>query len=372
VLDGAAFGVYEDDDERGRRPLLVGTLVVLVVVVGLLVWRAADTDADSLDAGRALRSGTEPPPAERPTVDDVRALVPPGFGGCVEPESQPVDDPPRAALVCPRTGSPELVVFVLYASLADREAAFERVTDDYGVTRDSDCALGRNAVHDYIGVARVGRLACHSDGEVVDFVWTTDEAPLLVRARGEGSFADQYEVWNRIVERTDGRFPLPREQDLLEVLPDRDPQDCGRDLRANVDAGGEVAIVCAVDEGADLVTHVLFGSPDELDDWFDETRSDADSRNRGQGEQACSVPVTAPSEGSAPSDPGSGSPATSDTYDAGDRSGRVVCFTDADGEHTLAWTDESSSVGSVAVSGSAGRPGFEALLEWWAEAGRRT
>ena len=380
VLDGAAFGVYEDVHPRRRWPRVVAALVVFaVVLVGFLVWRALDTDAELVVPGGDGTAATVPATVDAPSVEAVRALVPEGIDTCVAPEHASPDGPPRAALICPRSRSPEAIAFVLYARLSDREAAFDEVVDGFGAAGDaSDCALGHDGVHDYIGVERVGRVACHSDGEVVDFVWTSDEAPLLVRARGGGSFADHYAVWDRIVERTDARFPLPVEEALLDDLPGAAAPDCHRALSLNVDASGVAAVVCeAGDVDGVRVSSVRFDDAGAMAAWMERKRSSAPAEMVGEGD-ACrpSGLGRGPVTGSGPetSHPESGalsSDVGSTSYDLRGRTGEVVCYTDGDGEHSVVWTRDGSLIGSIAVADPAGGPTMRSLLEWWEEVGHR-
>lgn len=402
VLDGAAFGVYEDITPPSRWPkILGGALTVLVVVVGVLVWRAVVTDADLALPARDSSSTTSlPPGAVAPTIGDLEALIPAGLGTCAAPADPPEAGVPRVAVICPREGVPEFVVFVLYATVEDRAAEFEAVVDDLGVAADAtDCVLGQNGVHDYIGFERVGRLACFASGGIVDFVWTSDEAPLLVRARGPGSFVDHYAFWDRIVERTDAGFPLPSEQALLDALPGATVDACRRDLDLNVAAAGSAAVLCdpAVDV-VDVVSSVQFGDAEAMNAWIDEERARASDNVFSERPDACTSsgfgrrppPPTSSSTTPPPQEPGAAPDATPTTttttttvplgpvpdagftrYDRDGTTGRILCRTDGDGVHRLSWIRDGSSIGSVAVSD--GGPGvtMAQLLAWWQEGGHR-
>lgn len=355
VLDGAAFGVYEDVAGRSRwSTVAVGLLVVLAVGVGLLVWRAVGTDAE-LVLPTDDSPGSTLPAVPAPSITDLEALIPAGISGCTAPGEAPAEGPPRVAVVCPRTGVPEFLVFVLYATVEDRAAEFESVVADLGVPAEgTDCALGQNGVHDYIGVERVGRLACFSGGGIVDLVWTTDEAPLLVRARGAGSYADHYAFWDRIVERTDAGFPMPVEQVLLDQLPGASAEGCRRDLELNVAARGSVAVVCELDDdGVDVVSSVQFDGTDAMAAWIDAQRAEADDSVFGEGPDVCA--------------PGPGFT----RYDQAGSTGQILCRTDTEGAHRLSWVRDGSRIGSVAVSERNPAATMRQLLTWWDAGGHR-
>lgn len=355
VLDGAAFGVYEDPASRSRWPKIVGgALAVIVVVVGVLVARVVNTDADLALPDGDSSSTTSLPPAAAPTIEELEALIPPGLDTCTGPDEPPETGVPRVAVICPREGVPEFLVFVLYATLEDRTAEFEAVVDDLDVSAgDTDCVLGQNGVHDYIGFERVGRLACSASGGVVDFVWTSDEAPLLIRARGPGSFADHYAFWDRIVERTDAGFPLPPEQALLDALPAATSDACRRDLDLNVTAAGTAAVLCDPDaDVVDVVSSVQFDDADVMDAWVEEERAQVSDNVFGERPDACTSTSFI-------------------RYDRDGTTGRILCHTDSDGVHRLVWVRDGSGIGSVAVSD--GGPGvtMAQLLAWWEAGGHR-
>lgn len=376
--------------------IAVGLLTVLVVAVGLLVWRAVGTDAELVLPTEESSESTLPA-VPTPSITDLEALIPAGISGCSAPGEAPVDGPPRVAVVCPRAGVPELLVFVLYATVEDRAAEFESVVADLGVPAEgTDCALGQNGVHDYLGVERVGRLACFSGGGIVDLVWTSDEAPLLVRARGAGSYADHYAFWDRIVERTDAGFPMPAEQMLLDQLPGASAERCRRDLDLNVAARGSAAVVCELDDdGVDVVSSVQFDGTDAMEAWIAAQRAEADGDVFGEGPDVCtpggfgrspeppspttstppppasddSIPPTTLPPTTAPPDPPPDAGFT--RYDQAGSTGQILCRTDAEGAHRLSWVRDGSRVGSVAVSERDPGATMQQLLSWWDAGGHR-
>lgn len=390
MLDGAAFGVYEDATPPSRWPRILGVVLsVLFVIVGLLVWRATMTDADlALPAGDSSSTTSLPTRGVPPTLEALEALVPAGLDTCEAPPEPPEDGVPRVAVICPRESVPEFLVFVLYATVEDREAEFESVVDELGVPADgADCALGQNGVHDFIGVERVGRLACFAGRGIVDFVWTSDEAPLLVRARGPGRFVDHYAVWDRIVERTDAAFPLPPEQALLDALPGATAETCRRDLDLNVVAAGSAAVLCdpAADEVA-VVSSVQFRDAESMDAWIDGERARASDHVFGERPDACTTTGfgrrPAPPPSSAPRSPEPDATTTSTgpagprpdagftRYDRDGTTGHILCRTD-DGVHRLSWIREGSRIGSVAVSDDGPGATMTELLAWWESGGHR-
>lgn len=417
VLDGAAFGVYEEPDGRSRTPLVVGGLLALgTLAVGLLVWRAVNADADLDRPGEARTTTTttavEQDPA--PTIEQLRALIPPGLDTCT-PFGDPAEEPRSVSVLCPRSGVPEALGFVLYATIAEREAEFDRLVAEFGIpTSGTDCALGQDGAHDYIGFARVGRIACATSDDIIDFMWTSDEAPLLVRARGPGSFSDHYAFWDRIVERTDARFPLPVERALIEALPEDLSSDCRRDLDLNVATGGAVAVACEPgDAEPDVVSSVQFRDAARMTDWINFSRAsltsnvfaDADAADactpNGFGRRpppppttttvpsttTSTSPTTTPGDDDPPPETTTSSTTTTTTtttapppprpdagfttYDLAGSTGRILCFESSSETNVLFWIRDGSLIGSIAVSDRSTGATMSELLEWWQSTGHR-
>ncbi len=408
VLDGAAFGLYEDEAPPSRAPWVVGAvLAVAVLVVGFLVWRAVNTDAD-LAAPEATTTTTAPDAG--PTVEALTALVPATLTTCVPPPQQPTDGPARVVLLCPHEGVPEALAYVLYGSIDDRDAAFDAIVAGFGVPADGgECAIGRQGGHDYIGVHRVGRVACRSAGGRVDFAWTSDEAPVLVQSGGGGPFVDHYRFWADLVERTDARFPIAAEQALLDRLPEDLRTDCARDLGLDVEAPGTAAVRCRPTQPPpDTVSSVQFAGVDAMTAWIDRRRDALRSNVFDQTADGCTstgfgqrdvVPLptttttstTTTSTTTAPGDPPTEEPVapppTAPTtmvpvaeeppppppdaafmpYLLGGTAGQVLCFVDSAGRNVVAWTRDDSLIGSVAVADGSTTT-MAALLAWF-EAG---
>ena len=388
VVDGAVYGVYEDDEPRSRAPAIAVAVVgVLALVVGALVWRAVNTDAELVLPATTTTTAAPSAPAA-PTVEDLQLLVPPGVDGCRPPDRQPADDPTRVELRCTPDDGPRTTTLVLYSTLDDRDAAFDAAVTRLDVSPGGECALGGPAVHDFIGVVRVGRVACRSSADGVEFVWTSDEAPLLLNAAGPGSFAEHYRSWAATVDRIDAAFPLPVEQRLLERLPGRLLDDCERDLDLLVEAAGEAAARCRPEGVAAEVSWVQFPDAPGAAGWIDGRRAARDGNVFADRDDACTprgfgrrrpqpaTTTTAP----APTTPGDGqaAPTTSTTqpprpdagftpYDLGGRTGTVLCFVGPQRRSTVIWVRDGSRIGSVAVA--APDRTMADLLRWWRDGG---
>lgn len=382
VLDGAAFGLYEDDEEPPAPipKVLVALVVIAALVVTGLAWRAVNTDAE-LAVPAESTSSTAPAAsqAERPTVEDLRLLLPPGLE-CVEPDAQPTDDPPRVLLQCPGDGVPETTNVFLYADAADRDEAFDYVTTVLQVPDGGDgaeCALGQRSVHDYIGVREVGRVGCQSVDGRVDFVWTTDRAPLLLAATGGGSFGDHYRSWAAVVDRTDDAFPLGPEQVLLDQLPDALLADCSRDVDLSLEVGGGAAVTCRTQAFApETVSWVQFRSAEAMESWIVARRDALVDAVISERDDGCTTggfgrPADA---GIDDADDQTGSPGTGrrpdtgyEAYEMGASSGTVLCHVDEAAVSTITWVRDGSLIGSVAVS----RLSMGELLAWWRSGGVR-
>lgn len=405
VLDGAMFGVYEDDRPTSRLPAVIATLLILLALgVGFLVWRAVNTDAE------LAVPGDVPPPTSpvsvvptTPTVEAAQALVPDTVSSCRAPAAQPDDAPARVILQCPLDGVPEALALVLYESIESRDDAFDAIVDQLDVpTSGAECSLGRFGVHDYIGVRRVGRVACQAMGGRVDFVWTSEQAPVLLRSGGGGDFADHHEFWSTLVERTDGAFPLPDEQALLDRLPDGLRNGCRRDLGLVVDAAGTVAVRCApTDDAVDVVSSVQFTDIDSMTAWidarsdslrtnvFDETDDACTSAGFGQrsvlGPPGSPAPPATPSPPAAAQDPEAGEstaptageppPPAPDagftTYEVDGRTGEILCFVNSSGLNALFWIRDDTLIGSIAVSDRNAGKSMTQLLAWFEAGGHR-
>lgn len=400
VLDGAAFGVYEDDAPRSRVPAIPGGLLaVAALVVAVLVWRAVNTDAELAipPAETTTTSAPTAPVTPAATVERLGALVPAGIGSCVPPPEQPVEGPPRVILQCPGDGVPESVTFILYESLDDRDRAFDDVVSALGVPPEgTECALGHPGRHDYIGVSRVGRVACQSGGGRVDFIWTSDEAPLLISAGGGGRFGDYYRWWAETVDRSDAAFPVAAEQALLDSLPADQSEDCRRHIDLTVAAGGEVAVGCVLDGvAAQTVSSVRFESDEAMTAWIDERRLALRSSRFDPADDACTSSGygqgsdEATTSGTAAGDP-TGDEATGDTtdeatttttepapdagftdYELAGTSGRVLCSADPGGTATLVWTRSGTGIASIAETDPSAATTAVDLLRWWEDGGHR-
>jgi hypothetical protein len=391
VVDGALYGVYEDEEPSGRGPAIVfAVIAVLALVVAALVWRAVNTDAELVVPVASSTTSTTSRPSP-PTEESLRLLVPPGVDGCEAPDPQPADRPQRVELRCAADDTPRTTTLVLYATIDDRDQAFDDAVEALGAPAEGECVLGAPAVHDYLGVERVGRVACRAAPDRVDFVWTSDEAPLLLSATGPGAYAEHYRSWARVVDRIDAAFPLRVEQDLLDRLPDRFREGCERALDLLVEAGGQAATRCRPDGPADSVWWVAFPDGADMGGWIERRRSALGSNVFGPGDDACTPegfgrrpPAEAPppTATTLPPDPAAAttsSPTTTSTttttappprpdagmgsYDLAGRTGTILCFLDGQGRPTIVWVRDGARVGSVAVATS-GRS-MPDLLRWW-------
>jgi hypothetical protein len=353
VVDGAIFGVYEDDEEPTRAPLVVGLLLtVAVLVVGLLAWRAANTDAElEVPAEDEVAASPVPSPGADLSVERLEALVADDSGTCVPPHDQPTDAPPRVILQCPGGGGvPDSSTYILYGSVDDRDDAFDQIVEAFGIPAgETDCGFGQPGTHDYISVDRVGRIACQSGGGRVDFIWTSDEAPLLASASGGGRFGDYYRYWAGVVERTDAAFPVAAEQVVLDAVPAELATDCRRDIDLLVQTAAVLAVTCEPSGTVpSRVSWVRFPSDEAMTAWM-------------AGEESSEPGELAPGQaGCSPQ-----------RYELAGTTGRVVCRIGLGGAPVLSWTRDGQRLASVAVAD--GTSGFAVadLRRWWEAGGHR-
>lgn len=347
MVDGAQFGLYDDDEPERRAPwAALGVLVLGALVVAGLVWRAVSTDATLAvpagDDAATATTTTDAPADPSPTVDELRLLLPPEVEGCDVPADRPTDGPPVAVLRCTGPGEPT-VEFSLYGTVDERNDAFDFVATLIEVPAGGgDCALGRPGRHDYVGVEQVGQLACQAVGGRTDLLWTSDAAPLLAVATGEGSYADQYRWWSDLVDRTDAAFPTRDEQAVLDLLPGSLLDDCDRDPDARLAAGGDLAVTCRPDRSpAASVTWIRFADIDDADRWLAARRQvQPDDVEAGCREH---------------------------DYELGASTGRVLCHQDSAGRGVLAWSRDAGLLGSVVVG--ADGVAVADLLAWWERGG---
>lgn len=388
-VDGAAFGIYEEERRRSRVPAIVVTLLVLATVgVGALVWRAINTDAE-LGTGASTTTTTSPDRTVfEPTVAALRALVPKGIDTCVEPTGDDADAVPIVFL-CPLDGIPEAMSLELHGSDAVRDERFDAMAAALGISDrdDAECALGRMGRHGYEADGRSGEVVCvEADGRV-DFVWTRDDAPVILSAVGVGRFADYEAAWETLAERDDAAFPVDDEKDLLDALPDEYLVDCDRDLTLALDAGGRVAVACRPpDTAPSVISWVLFDDGAPMDQWIDDRRTSLDGNNfdttsdgcdpTGFGqvdsvEEASDPQEGAPEEGQAPPVAGPPPDAAFLDYDLDGSSGKVLCFVNTGGVNAVFWTRDGSRIGSIAVSERDDGGSMIELLRWWRDGGHR-
>ena len=343
VVDGAAFGLYEDEDDEGGVPKKVlVVLAVATVVVGVLVWRAVNTEAELVVPEGMRRAPAPPIEIPDPTADDLRLFLPERIDNCAPLTDQPDDQPPRVVLECPSDGVPTMTTFELFPTVDERDAAFDALTGLAGIPpadAGGDCALGRPARHDYVGVEEVGQVGCQATPERVDFVWTSSSAPVLASATGPGSFGDHYRAWAALVERTDARFPTEAEQALLEQLPETLTRSCDRDIDLNAEAGGTAAVVCRLEgRPAETSSWVQFPSPEAMTSWF--------AARQAAGGEPCR-------------------PDQPTRFEIDGTTGQVVC--QAGSRPTVTAVRDGSAIGSVAVA--ANGVGLPGLLSWWESVG---
>ena len=388
VFDGAAFGLYEDEAPSSRLPIIVGSvLAVAVVAVGLLTWRAVNTDAELVVPVTPTTEAPSPTlPDAEPTVEAALALVDDRVTSCAPDAEQPTDLPPRVQLTCPIDGVPSAVRYVLFGSLGDRDDAFDDLVASFEVPADgAECALGQVGAHDFIGVERVGRVACHRGPDGVDFTWTTDEAPILAVASGGGPFVDHYRFWADLVERTDAAFPLAAERALLDLLPAEARVGCARDLGLNVDAPGVAAVVCRpADAAAGVMSSVQFDGGVAMATWIEGRRSGLSGNVFDQTEDGCTpdgfgrldvVATTAPAVPADDEAAGEPPPPPPDAafadYELDGTTGKVLCFVNSTGSNAVFWTRDDLLVGSIAVSDRGAGKTMAELLTWWESGGHR-
>lgn len=396
-VDGAAFGVYEEEGPRSRVPAIVaGVLVVATLVVAGLVWRAVNTDAD-LATASGTTTTTEPPPdlgTVAPTVAAAEELVPAGVDSCVSPEGDEAATVP-IVLLCPIGDVPEGMSVELFSTAEERDAHFDAVADELNVSDrdDAECALGRMGRHTYTAEGHAGRVACQEAAGVVDFVWTRDDAPVVLRAHGGGRFAEYEEAWEALAGRTDAQFPTAEEQALLDALPDELLDDCARDLTLALEAGGLVAAACRpTDAAPTVISWVLFDDGSRMDDWIAARRDSLDENTFDQTDDGCSPqgfgqvasiteePAEEPEgegedEGDEPASTTTGGPsgpppdAAFLDYDLDGTSGSVLCFVNTSGQNAVFWTRDGSRIASIAVSDRSAGDSMVDLLRWWRDGG---
>ncbi len=374
TVDGAYFDVWEDDTPRSRTPLLIGLGVTLAaMLVGGLVWRAVNTDADLQVPADETTTTTEAA-ATGPTVDDLRAMIPASLTTCGPPAEQPTDEPTRVVLQCPLADEPDLVSFELYADVATRDSRFDDIVAFAGLpTQGTDCALGQSGVHGFAGVEQSGRVACRIVDGVTDLVWTDDATPVLALANGKGRYRDDYRFFSELVGRTDDGFPLLAETELLARIPDEYTLGCRRDLDLTVDARGEVAVACEPpSQEPSVISWVRFGSPDSMRSWIESRRAGL-TNTFGTNDDACTSKGFGKIEEGIDDDEDDDQPepdAGFGDYELDDSTGRVLCFVNASRQNVLFWVRNGELIGSIAVSSTEGRS-MKDLLKWWEQDGHR-
>lgn len=384
ALDGAAFGIYEDERTPNRTPAVIAAvLVVATIGVGALVWRAVNTDAElATSPGPTTSAPSDDPGSVEPTVEAAEALVPEGVDTCVSPE-RGADDTGPILLLCPREGVPEAMSLELFGTADERDARVDALAAELGISDrdDAECALGRMGRHPYRADGHGGVVLCTEAAGVVDFVWTRDDAPVLLRAHGGGRFAAYERAWESLAGRTDGQFPLPAEQVLLDALPEEYLVGCERDLTLALETGGEVAAACRpTDEAPTVISWVLFRDGGPMDRWIADRRDSLDENNFDQTDDGCSPQgfgqVTDISE--APLEEGEAEPVSGPPpdaafldYDLEGTSGKVLCFINTSGLNAVFWTRDGPRIGSIAVSDRNEGDSMNDLLRWWRDGGHR-
>ena len=190
---------------------------------------------------------------------------------------------------------------------------------------------------------------------------------MLGVAGGFGTYPAQYGFWAELVGRTDGGFPLDREQALLDQLPDELTTRCERDLALTARAGGVVSVTCqpAVGDAAE-VSWVRFADADTMTSWIEAEQAAQADAVADTTELACRPGGRGPS-GELPPPWIGVTP-----YRQGTSTGTILCHVDADGRNVLTWTRAGTNIGSIAVSdGSVGDVTMADLAAWWEAGGHR-
>lgn len=358
---------WDEDRPRSRAPWIVaGVLVVAVAVVALLVVRAVNTTAElTLPTSTTVAASpatTAVPTA--PTLEALQAVVPESLDTCVPPPEEPVTG--TVSVACPNTGV-ELVTFTLFADTAARDDAFADTvaTLELDPGAPGDCALADDVVHAYAGARGRGHVACRSVDRRVDIVWTDPAAPVLATLGGFGSHGAHYRFWDDLVRRADAEFPLPREQALLDDVPQELRSRCERDIELVEEAGGIVAVTCRPATGAaETVSWVRFGSADRMTAWIDARLAALGDAVTDRSDRACRLDGPGPN-GELPQPwVGAG------RYRQAGTTGSILCYVSADDDNVLAWTRAGSNIGSVATADGAGLSLLD-LIAWWQDGGHR-
>lgn len=397
-VDGAAFGIYEDEGRRSRVPIVVAVILVLATLgVGALAWRAVNTDAelsaDEPDATTTTEASSDDGPIA-PTVAAAMALVPGGIDTCVAPEGEAETDP--VVLQCPIDGVPETLSVELFSTAQARDERVASFASELEISGrdDAECALGRAGRHEYESADGGGVVLCRAVSGLVDFVWTTGDAPVVLHASGGGRFTEYEQAWEEFAGRTDAAFPVTEEQSLLDALPGTLVVDCARDLPLVLATGGDVAAACRPpDAEPSVISWVLFPDAAPMNDWIQGRRDSLDENNFdttddgctpqgfGQVESLAEEPVEdtddedpdgeddpdAPEDDVAPAGPPPD--AAFVDYDLDGSSGRVLCFVNTSGQNALFWTRDGSRIGSIAVSDRSDGASMVDLLRWWRDGG---
>lgn len=374
---------WDDDDRpRSRTPWIVAAVLLLaVVVVGVLVVRAVNTDAEltvPAAPGTPSPSTTAASPSA-PTAEVLQAAIPASLETCVPPPQEPV--PGTVSVSCPGDGVPELVTFTLFPDTAARDQAFEDTvaTLELDPGARGECVLADDVVHDYVGARGRGRVACRAADRRVDIVWTDGTDPVLATLGGFGSRGEHYRAWEELVERSDAEFPLPIEQALLDEVPAELRSRCRRDIDLIERADGIVAVACEPATGtAETVSWVRFGSADAMTAWIDGQRLALGDVATDSSPQACTLDGAGPN-GRLPQ-PWLGASA----YQRDATTGRILCFVSSTEQNVLVWTRAGSNIGSIAVVDvppeGQGVPSADGeippgsmldLIAWWAGGGYR-
>ena len=324
--------------------------LVLAALAGWLFWPdgddggerevAAEQRADAQDAEQQGADGAALDDAQTALLETVGVFSP---DDCRSPQRRQIEGARTAVSCSDAEQTPTRVVFRAFDDEAARDAAFDQ--QSAGRRTTADCRADHDARHAYRNGDGDGQVYCLVSGGIAGITWTLPGQPIMGSARLDGAetIAELYAWWDEVVGR-----------DAADRLPSC-PEDPGL-----VERGALAAVQCRLTGGlATVASNAQFASVAEMDAWYDAVAGDARTR-RLQEVRGGADPGICMGLGRDAARLIGGE--TRWAIEGGQ--GRLLCFTNENDLNALFWTDETTAVGSVAVSPAADGL-LEQLVEEW-------
>jgi len=334
---------------RGRWTFLL-LFLALAAMAAWLFWpnlSAALGGGAQQDPPPEVAAEQEPAePEERGLDDDQRQLLETvgvfSAEDCQSPQ-RPRFDGVRTAISCGNgEQTPTRVVYRAFDDETARDAAFEELSA--GRPSTADCRTGQSVRHPYRNASGEGQVLCVVAGGEAGITWTVPGQPIMGSSRLDtDTLADLYGWWDGLVDRDPG-----------DRLPEC-PQDQGL-----IDRGALDAVQCQLTGGvATIASNAQFAGVAEMDAWYDEVATDARDNRLQELREGGDASVCAGLGVGDQRWTGGLAPWAIDGAD-----GRLLCFTNESDLNVVFWTDNTTAIGSVAVSPAASGPLDQLVVEW--------